>query len=354
MKAYFIGGAYEACYYVRSYLPLVAGGWDGDKTSMRKPRSSAEAMMKGAMNADVVIFHRPLAKDLYEAAKLLKISGKKIVMDNDDTYRKDSGVPVNMFGGLKDKLNKAVEGIDINLKKFAEISDLVTVSTPTLAEEYREVNKNVVILPNCVEPFDWDEPVKNQTGKIRIGIVGSVASNKDYQVIIPLLDELNKRDDVQLVLFALPAKVKETEIAQEIYKPEYQFWNKYNIEWHPFVPIYEYNDKLINLSLDIMLIPRYDSYFNRAKSNVKFLEATMAGTAVIAQGFADGLSPYQQDEPYCVIAYDEKDWTEKTLDLIANTEKRDILISKAREYVLSKYDINKNISLWEQAYANIK
>lgn len=353
MKVYFIGSTYEACYYVRCYLPLVAGGWDGDRTSMRKQRASAEQMMQGAMNADIVVFHRPIQKEMYEAAKLLKQAGKKIVMDNDDTYRKDSGVPLNMFKPLKDKLKEAVEGIDVNLKKFAELADLVTVTTETLADEYREVNKNVAVLPNYIEPYDWEEPIKSTTGKVRIGIVGSVASNQDYKQIIPLLDELNKREDVQLVLFALPAKVKETEIAQEIYKPEYEFWNKYNIEWHPFVPVADYPEKLNSLALDIMLIPRYDSYFNRAKSNVKFLEASMCGTAVIAQAFADGKSPYQKDQ-HCVLAYNEQEWIQKTLDLIENKEKRDIIANNARQYVLATYDINKNIPLWENTYANIK
>lgn len=42
----------------------------------------------------------------------MKLAGKKIVMDNDDTYSKDSGVPLNMFKGLKDSLGTIVASID--------------------------------------------------------------------------------------------------------------------------------------------------------------------------------------------------------------------------------------------------
>lgn len=353
MKVYFIGATYESCYYVRCFLPLVANGWDGDKTSMRRSRVNAEQMMQGAMASDVIVFHRPLQKEMLQAAILLKQAGKKIVMDNDDTYRKDSGVPTNMFKPLKDKLDKAIEGIDASLKEFAKIADLVTVSTEFLAEEYREFNKNVLVLPNCVEPYDWEEPLKNEGDKVRIGIVGSVASNQDYKSIIPLLDILKNRKDVQLVLFALPIKAKETELAQEIYKPEYEFWAQYEPEWHHFVPIYEYQEKLNSLRLDIMLIPRFESYFNKAKSNVKFLEASMCEIATIAQSFSDGNSPYEKDSNL-VLANTEQEWIEKTIELIENKTLRDTIAKEARKYVLRNYNINNKAHLWEQAYANIK
>jgi len=45
MKVYYIGGGYESCYYVRCFLPMVANGWDGDKTSMRKPKITPDKMM---------------------------------------------------------------------------------------------------------------------------------------------------------------------------------------------------------------------------------------------------------------------------------------------------------------------
>lgn len=356
MKVYYIGGQYESCGYVRCLQPLQANGWDGDKISLHSKKADVQNMIKGAMNADIVVFHRPIQKEMYEAALLLKEAGKKIVMDNDDTYRANSGVPVQMFGKDREKLDTAVGYINEQLKKFAELADMVTVTTEFLKKEYLEWNKNVVVLPNCVDPFDWEEPVKNDTGKTRILITGSVASNKDYENIIPLLEKLKERKDVQVVLQALPADHPSLKESREVYKPELDFWKQYDVEWYPFMKLTDYLEFIPTLKIDIMLIPRHDNYFNRCKSNLKFLEASMAKMATVAQAFPDGNSPYEvngEDTKYMVLANNSQDWTEKVLDLLDNKEKIDILKEKAHEYVLNKYDINKCGDKWKEAYKQI-
>jgi len=356
MKVYFLAGTYESCGYVRCLQPLQTNGWDGDKVTRFSPKPDPQRMIQGAMHADIVVFHRPIQKEMYEAALLLKKAGKKIVMDNDDTYRANSGVPVQMFGKDREKLDNAVGFINEQLKKFAELADMITVTTEFLKKEYDQWNKNVVVLPNCVDPFDWDEPVKNDTGKIRLLVTGSVASNKDYENIIPLLEKLKDRQDVQLILQALPADKPELKETREVYKPEIEFWNKYNVEWYPFMPLNEYLEFLPKLKVDIMLIPRHDNYFNRCKSNLKFLEASMCKMATVAQAFPDGNSPYevdQEDRDYMLLATTPQDWIDKVTQLLDNPEQVDILKEKAHGYVKNKYDINKNNNKWVGAYKTI-
>lgn len=355
MKVYYIHGSYDSCWYVRCMQPMIWNGWNGAWKSLRTSKASNEQMFNEAMQADVIVFHRPIQRKQLEAAKLLKVYGKKIVMDNDDTYQSDSGVPTQMFGKLNDKLKKAVSAVDGILKEFASIADLVTVSTDTLAKEYGDFNKNVIVLPNCIDSMDWNKPKKNESDKIRIGLVGSVASNQDYKVIKPLLDVLRERNDVQIVLFALPEKRKGAEWAVDMYKPEFDFWGHYKPEWHHFCQIQDYMDTLNNLKLDIMLIPRHDNYFNRAKSNIKFLEASMCEVPVIASGFETGDSPYQgtEDSKYMKICYNEADWIRDTLELIEDKQKRIDMGTKAREYVLTNYNIKQNAYKWRDAYKTI-
>lgn len=356
MKVYFIAGTYESCGYVRCLQPLQANGWDGDRVTRYSPKPDPQRMIQGAMNADIVVFHRPIQKEMYEAALLLKQAGKKIVMDNDDTYRANSGVPVQMFGKDREKLDSAIGYINEQLKKFAELADMVTVTTEFLKKEYEQWNKNVVVLPNCVDPFDWDEPVKNDTGKIRLLVTGSVASNKDYENIIPLLEKLKERKDVQLILQALPADHPSLKESREVYKPEIAFWKQYNVEWYPFMTLNEYLEFIPTLKADIMLIPRHDNYFNRCKSNLKFLEASMCKMATVAQSFPDGNSPYEvneEDREYMILANDSQDWVDKVMNLLDNPQKIDILKEKAHEYVKNKYDINKNNYKWVETYKTI-
>lgn len=356
MKVYYINGSYDSCWYVRCMQPMIWNGWDGAWRSLRTSKVSNDQMFKEAIKADVIVFHRPIDRKQLEAAKLLKIYGKKIIMDNDDTYVPDSGVPTQMFGKLNDKLKKAVNRIDGLLKEFASISDLVTVSTEVLANEYRDVCNNVVVLSNCIDPMDWNKPKRSTGDKVRIGLVGSVASNQDYKQIKKLLDVLKDRNDVQIVLFALPEKRKGTEWAVDMYKPEFEFWAQYKPEWQHFCQIQDYMDTLNNLELDIMLIPRHDNYFNRAKSNIKFLEASMCEIPVIAQGFSTGDSPYEvnpEDIKHLILCHNEDDWIRATIELIENKEKRVALGKKAKEYVLNNYNIKQNAHKWRDAYKTI-
>lgn len=349
MNVFYVGSKYDGCYYVRCLLPLRHNGWDGTKTSMYAAQMPAENVSQAALAADVVVFQRPDQDAMVEIIPKLQQAGKKVVFDNDDTYKPGSGTPTKLY---LDKQKEMLEKINNNLAESARRADLVTTTTEFLANEYRQYNENVVVVPNCIDPFDWDDPIENKTNKVRVGIVGSVASNNEYRVIIPLLDEIKKRDDVKLVVFAHPKKHKDLSISRKVYKDDINFWDQFDIEWQPYVPMSEYNDTLTNLSLDIMLAPREDSYFNRCKSNLKYLESAMVGAAFVGQSFPDGNSPYDKDIDGTNgrLAVTEQDWIDQVIPLVENAHLRKTIAKQANKYVLEHYDINNNAHLWEKAY----
>ena len=346
MKVYFIPAGYDGCAYVRCLLPQIHNGWWGAISSLRTPKDSHERMFKGAKDADIVVFQRPMQQEMYDAAIVLKAMGKKIVFDNDDTYR-GLGVPRLMLDIIETQIDKKIDSIDIFFKEFAQISDLVTVSTPMLAKEYNEIHNNVVVLPNMVDQDDWSVPKRNEGDKVRIGVVGSSAMNKDSNFITLILRELGRREDVQLVMFGIPAK-KEQQV-RKFYQYEIAYWNTMNIEWQPSVNIADYMDTLNNLKLDILLIPREDTYFNRCKSNIKFLEASMCEVPVIAQGFEDGNSPYQHDE-HIIVSITLDDWRKNIDKLIEDKNLRRKIGKDAKKYVLKKYNIAKTYKMWYNEY----
>lgn len=351
MKVYYVSNRYDGCWYVRCYLPLYHNGWDGDKTSPYSQRVGDSQKAKGAVASDVVVFHRPDHPNTLEIAKMLKQAGKKIVFDNDDTYIPDSGVPTQVedLNG-KQKLKEMHD----TMNEFMQLADLVTTTTDFLADEYYKINKNVAVLPNFVDPEDWDEPQRNEGDKVRIGMIGSVASNKNYENIIPLLEKHQNDDRVQFVMMGMPKQAHYDKFINNAYREEMKFWKNYNVELHHFVPQNEYNEALNDLELDIMLIPRHDSYFNRAKSNIKFLEASMLEIPVIAQGFQDGKSPYQgNDGEYLRLAYTSDDFINHTEELIESKEQRRALGKQAKEYVLANYDINDHKNLWYAEYSKL-
>ena len=348
MNVYFINAGYEGCYYVRSFLPMYVNGWSGDRLSIYEPQKDGFTIGHEMLNHEYLVFQRPMDTPRLEAAKLLKQRGHKIIFDNDDTYK------ISPMGKFYER--KKLKEIQRNLDEFIRLADLVTTTTEYLANEYRKLNKNVVVLPNCVDPDDWDTPLRNETDKIRIGVVGSTTTTGDQKVLKPILDWLNKRDDVQIVLFGLPPIDKGTKLLRKLYKEEIYFWDKYNIEWQPFVPMSEYFETLNELRLDIMLIPRQDNYFNRCKSNIKFLEASMLEIPVIAQGFKDGNSPYQKDivnGENGLIAITKNDWKKHIKYLIKNKQQRLIIGKNAYHYTLKNYNIHTKGHLWREAYKTI-
>ena len=352
MKVYHIAGGYDGCFYVRCMLPLIQNGWWGAKTSLRMKPESKEKMLQGAMASDIIVFQRPMQQEHLEAAKLLKQAGKKIVMDNDDTYKSNGGLPKVMAYMLERQIDEKMVDIDKRLMDFASISDLVTVTVPFLAKEYEPFNKNVLVTPNCIDPDDWAIPKRNDGTKVRIGLVGSVAMNNDTKYLTGLLRKLAKREDIELIVFAMPPKDTNSE-TRKFFQHEISYWNTMNVIWQPSVNLAEYFDTLNNLKLDIMLIPRDDNYFNRCKSNVKFLEASMCEIPVIAQGFEDGLSPYQNDAEALKLVYTLEQWEATIEELISDKEKRRTLGRQAKEYVLKNYNIKDKAKIWLDAYKKI-
>lgn len=344
MKPYFCNSFLEGCYYVRCLMPMIAGGWNGDKTSLRGEANLPEVRSKATLDADIVIFHRPGDDRSLQVAKLLRKAGKKIVMDNDDTYK---GIDAQKLGKTFVKVDQAID-------EFIPFADMVTCSTEYLAKEYRKLSPNVVVLPNCVDPDDWPEPLRNEGDKVRIGLVGTVVMNDDYKGVKGVLKHLSSRDDVQLVVFGLPPKIKETEKVQFLYRKEYKFWESLNIDWQPFVKMEEYFDTLNGLRLDIMFIPRNDDYFNRCKSNLKFLEASMLEIPTVAQGFKDGNSPYQgkTDSKFMDVVIGDK-WMEALEPLIKDKKLRRHKGRLAKDYVLNNYNIHDNVWKWEASYKSL-
>ncbi len=352
MKIFYIPGSYNFCYYYRGYLAGVYTNQSVVSEILRKDMDVSGAnYFERAMQADIICFQRPQTKAAIDLAKLLKKKGKKIVMDNDDTY---SGIPLARLGS--EKRVAIAQEINANLNEFCRIADGITTSTKLLAEEYGKINPNVVVLKNTIDPLDKFPCKKNTTGKFRVGLVGSVTSNDDYVHIKDQLRALDERGDITLVV--LGVKFSDGKVMPSM-QEDYDFWASLkNVEWHPVCPVTEYMMNVANLALDLAIIPRKDHYFNKCKSNLKFLDMSLLKIPVLAQGFADGLSPYQGvDEGYMTVITEDackpNQWHDKILEIKDNYVTFSNLAAKAHEYVLTHYNIINYASEWQKQIENL-
>lgn len=338
MKILFLNGSYPFCYYYRGYLPAVYTNNLCVQEFIRTYKMpEVSEIMKMAKEADVIVFQRPQEAYQFDLAVGLKKLGKKIIFENDDTY---SGIPLEKLNNEKEVA--LAQKINTNLQNFLRIADGAIASTEILGDEYRKINPNTVVLKNCIDPLDRFTCKKNTTGKFRVGFIGSVTSNDDYIHIKDQIRQLDERGDITIVVMGV--KQRDGKYLPTM-KEDADFWGSLkNVEWHTYVPVTQYMQKLSSLALDLAIIPRKNHYFNWCKSNLKFLEMSLLKIPVLAQGFE--FSPYMADRDYLTLVEDDTTWYNKIIEIKDNQEKYVSLAQKAHDYVLENYNIKLYAQEW--------
>jgi hypothetical protein len=246
--------------------------------------------------------------------KYLKSIGKVVVIDIDDYWLPTVDHPIHSIIVQ----NKIHEKIVANLKE----ADWVTTTTDIFANEIRKINKNVLVLPNAIDP---KEPQFNQptppSDKIRIGWLGGSSHLHDLNLLDSFVQknyEIN--DKLQYVICGFDTRGSVTEInpttgeqkkrdilPHETVWVNYEgiFTNNYKIldeNYIKFLKEFKEGDYISDKELpyvrvwtkpvssyamnyskfDISLAPIKNHIFNRMKSQLKVIEAGFYKKALIA------------------------------------------------------------------------
>jgi len=362
-KVFFISSLTGGAYFYRCYLPIkylnkYSKKYEatGDVDIVTRERNKKP---KEFQEADMVVFHRPNKPTFFKLGSMMKMRGRKVVMDNDDTFKLDFDHTIAKMwrGAIKEDISeqekhkKICKTYNDILYGFMGFSDMVTTSTEAF---------KVKVMPNYLDVESWPEPKKNETDTIRIGFSGSTNKIRDAKVIKNVLDEVMKRDDVRLVIQGFQSNeiLKRNPRLKEYMEPHIFYWQEYGdkVEFVDYVFPLEYPYTLNDMRMDMMLIPRMDNEFNRAKSNIKYLEASILKIPVVATGFLDDRSPYQKDikdGENGFIAMNEEDWRTKINALIKSKKLREEIGNNAYKYVKANYDWKDHWQEYEQNLDNI-
>lgn len=319
-------------------------------------------------DADVIVL-RPRSEILYWQLKeyldtdspnieLLNLKNKRYILDHDDNTFEVSPLSMHydelgteevetVIDGKKVKLwQDGVANFDLkrnrewakSLMKILKEVDLVTVTTPKLAEYYSQFNKNVKVLPNCID-FDRFKPlnlVKDEW--IRIGWSGGVSHYIDWTTISePLAKIFEKYPNVKLVISGshFPGALKGV--------PEDR------IEYHPWVESVAHPYHLATLNIDIAIIPLRDVSFNHYKSEIKYSEFS----ALKIPSLVANILPYSavvEDGKNALAYSSDEEFTEKLVRLIEDENLRKELAENAYNWVKENRDADKMAHLWTEAY----
>ena len=239
-------------------------------------------------------------------------------------------------------LKKNKERLD-DIKKVVAGADMVTVTTPILAEVFREYNENVRVLPNCVNLKEWNKlPLEKNEKEIKLYWGGGMSHWQDLLLIRePLKQIFEKYKNAKIVMLGwMPDGFEQTFPG----RVEFQSWAN----------IYGYPYKMASLGIDIALIPLVDNEFNRCKSAIKWIEAS----SLQIPSVVSYCSPYKEVE-----SLSEKDlavfidgnspdaWVEGISTLIDNPDLRQKIGEESRMVVEKHFDINTQYHQWINAYS---
>jgi len=284
---------------------MYLGGIMSD-TAMRQVMKEADILVTWRASFTTPQEFKAFAEDLHR-------QGKKFVLDMDD-------LPNQFNTGALATLRGA---------------DLITCTTEPLAQELRAYNRTVVVLPNSIDVHLWPETHVSHDPPV-IGLMGSPSHHKDWHQVMDFWPVIHARyPEVELqVIGACPPYLERDEL------------NIKHLGWQD-------REKMPELlsQWDIGLAPLQATRMNRSKSNLHWLEYSMAGVASI-------LSPTMYEETVehgsnALIARTVTEWIDHISDLIEDTGQRQTLARTARRDVLTYYDALVTSELWATTYKEL-
>ena len=228
---------------------------------------------------------------------------------------------------------RAAESVRYCLRR----ADMITVSTPYLAELYAPYSSNIRVLPNCVKAELLDMPRKRRD-RLTIGWQGGSSH---------LIDMCLIQDELTGVLAAHPDV--DMHFLGVDFSPMQWIRNPGLRSRCRFTPWFDdVGDYYRAVDFDIAIAPLADVPFNKAKSYLKALDAAARGIPVIAQD----MEPYREfvrDGETGYLVRTGEEWVKRLTDLIHDEAAREEMGAAAKK-VAAKYTMQGNWRLWERAY----
>ncbi|WP_296796669.1 glycosyltransferase [uncultured Methanobrevibacter sp.] len=230
-----------------------------------------------------------------------------------------------------------VNRVSDSIKNFIDASEVITVTTPTLASKFDE-NKTVIISNYYVDSvFDIKEDIKTE-GKLKLGYYGTLTHSKDLFLIKNVILKLKEKYDFDFEViggFNASDNVDESWFKAVELPPDnmnfekFMGWLSKTIDW------------------DIALVPLEDSPFNQCKSELKFIELAVLGLpgvysdmCVYNNVVTDGIDGF--------LAANDDEWIKKIEMLILDNDLRKNMRNNALNKVLRDYLIEDRIRIWEK------
>lgn len=299
-----------------------------------------EQLFEIANWADIIVVGRKDIGQFYaQWGGIREFFNMPIVLDTDDNVRHVRPSNPGYQGYYPGS-----EAIFWNQLGSSKVFDALTVSTEDLYEFHKKEMPKIYHLPNNLDVKEWSKYPRYvyDDGKIVIGFIGSASHSEGIKIVKkPVLEIMQKYPQVKLLI-------------THIYAPliaDYPAEIKNRIEFVPWLKLQEFPASIKKLGIDIGLAPLTDNMFNRAKSNLRWMEYSLSHMAPIVSP----VKPYLcvKDGVTGLVAKEQKEWYSAIEKLVLDRDFRLKLSENAFAEICTNYNIDKNIHLWDNAYKEI-
>jgi SAM-dependent methyltransferase/glycosyltransferase involved in cell wall biosynthesis len=295
--------------------------------------------------ADPWVFQLTYHDDILALFELLKQvhPKKKLVTECDDWV---FDVPPYNIASNPYKPNSEKEQIAWDQFK---LSDAIIVSTSFLKENLAEQfpGKPIYVVPNSIDFDRWDkaksdgvmEPKKE--GVVRIGYSGCANHSGDMEIVKPvLLALLEEFPNLEVII------AQDMGAFSDITHPRFKVLKRWT-------NIIDYPSMIKGWDLDIGIAPLRDNNFNRAKSNLRWLEYSAAKVPTVAskvRPFVESVT-HRSDGLLCAS---KADWYECLKNLITDANARQTLAQNAYDTVKERFNMDKVAEQYRSILEEIK
>jgi glycosyltransferase involved in cell wall biosynthesis len=224
--------------------------------------------------------------------------------------------------------------------RILSMADVVTAATPVLADRLRaHARGDLRVVRNAVDPAWYSgRPETGLVGDPRVVYHGVPVRLRDYEVARPAVDELAvAHRGLRRVWIGAAHEPRVVACVDEA---------------RPWVDgLAAFGAALVAARPDIGIAPLVDEPFNRAKSELHWLEYSIVGAPVVATAF-DGPGPYDviRDGEDGLLAHSAADWARQLRRLAGSAWLRSEIGAAARRRVLSDYTVETRALEWADTF----
>lgn len=285
--------------------------------------------------SQIIIYRTPYSEQFKQLIELAHKYNKPVFYDIDDLVYDTSYT--DQLDYVKTLGKQEKEAYDSGVRsygKLMELCDAFITSTTDLKNELLKLGKPVYLNRNLAseELISISEQAIAKTikdkKKIKIGYFsGSITHNENFDLI---------RSAILKILKEFPQT--ELHLVGHLTIPDEMKNYKKQLIVHDFLD-WTLLPSLV-AEMDINLAPLVDNVFNRAKSEIKWLEAALVGVTTVASDIGS-FSEIITNETTGVLVADGM-WYEQLKDLIDNKTKLEFLGNNAKRKVISTYKTTKH------------